>query len=194
MILLRLFYEFFKTGLFTICGGMATIPFLQHMGETTGWFTNQDLTMMIAVSESTPGPLGVNMATYVGYETAGVPGALIATLGVITPGILIILIIAGVLEKFRNNQSVEAVFSGLRPASTALIVSAGLSVASSVFFTANALAAAGVPEAGGFPEIRWPTVILAAAAFVLMQWTPLKKLHPIVYIAAAAAVGIALQL
>ena len=80
MILLRLFYEFFKTGLFSVGGGMATIPFLQHMGETTGWFTNQDLTTMIAVSESTPGPLGVNMATYVGYQTAGVPGALVATL------------------------------------------------------------------------------------------------------------------
>lgn len=95
MILLRLFYEFFKTGLFSVGGGMATIPFLQHMGETTGWFTNQDLTTMIAVSESTPGPLGVNMATYVGYQTAGVPGALVATLGVITPGAILILIIAG---------------------------------------------------------------------------------------------------
>lgn len=86
MILLRLFYEFFKTGLFSVGGGMATIPFLQHMGETTGWFTNQDLTTMIAVSESTPGPLGVNMATYVGYQTAGVPGALVATLGVTRRG------------------------------------------------------------------------------------------------------------
>lgn len=71
---LRLFFEFFKTGLFSIGGGMATIPFLQHMGEATGWFSNQDLTMMIAVSESTPGPLGINMATYVGYQTAGIPG------------------------------------------------------------------------------------------------------------------------
>ena len=108
MILLRLFYEFFKTGLFSVGGGMATIPFLQHMGETTGWFTNQDLTTMIAVSESTPGPLGVNMATYVGYQTAGVPGALVATLGVITPGAILILIIAGFLQKFRSNRSVEA--------------------------------------------------------------------------------------
>ena len=104
MILLRLFYEFFKTGLFSVGGGMATIPFLQHMGETTGWFTNQDLTTMIAVSESTPGPLGVNMATYVGYQTAGVPGALVATLGVITPGAILILIIAGFLQKFRSNR------------------------------------------------------------------------------------------
>ena len=139
MILLRLFYEFFKTGLFSVGGGMATIPFLQHMGETTGWFTNQDLTTMIAVSESTPGPLGVNMATYVGYQTAGVPGALVATLGVITPGAILILIIAGFLQKFRSNRSVEAVFAGLRPASTALIAAAGLSVAYSVFTASDAL-------------------------------------------------------
>ena len=187
LLLLRLYFEFFKTGLFSIGGGMATIPFLQHMGEATGWFTNQDLTMMIAVSESTPGPLGVNMATYVGFETAGIPGALIATLGVITPGIIIILIIASFLEKFRNNRSVEAVFSGLRPASTALIVSAGLSVAATIFFVANTLS----PES--LPAIRWPTVLLAAAAFAAMQWTPLKKLHPICFIAAAAVIGVVFQ-
>ena len=98
MVLLRLFYEFFKTGLFSVGGGMATIPFLQHMGETTGWFTNGDLTTMIAVSESTPGPMGVNMATYVGFEIAGIPGAVIATLGLITPSIIVILIIAGFLQ------------------------------------------------------------------------------------------------
>ena len=187
LLLLRLYFEVFKTGLFSIGGGLATIPFLQHMGETTGWFTNQDLTMMIAVSESTPGPLGVNMATYVGFETAGIPGALIATLGVITPGIIIILIIASFLEKFRNNRSVEAVFSGLRPASTALIVSAGLSVAATIFFVANTLS----PES--LPAIRWPTVLLAAAAFAAMQWTPLKKLHPICFIAAAAVIGVVFQ-
>ena len=104
MILLRLFYEFFKTGLFSVGGGMATIPFLQHMGEATGWFTNQELTTMIAVSESTPGPMGVNMATYVGFHIGstfgmgglgGIVGAVVATLGLITPSIIVILIIAG---------------------------------------------------------------------------------------------------
>lgn len=140
MVLLRLFYEFFKTGLFSVGGGMATIPFLQHMGETTGWFTNGDLTTMIAVSESTPGPMGVNMATYVGFEIAGIPGAVIATLGLITPSIIVILIIAGFLQKFRHSKGVEATFSGLRPASTALIASAGLSVAWSVFTVTNQLA------------------------------------------------------
>ena len=182
-LLIRLYFEFFKTGLFSIGGGMATIPFLQHMGESTGWFTNQQLTTMIAVSESTPGPLGINMATYVGFET----GSLAATLGVITPGIIIILIIASFLNKFRNNRNVEAVFSGLRPASTALIVSAGLTVAASIFFTSNNLS----PDS--FPAVRWPTLILAVAAFSAMQWTPLKKLHPICYIAAAAVIGIMFQ-
>ena len=104
---------------------------------------------MIAVSESTPGPLGVNMATYVGYQTAGVPGALVATLGVITPGAILILIIAGFLQKFRSNRSVEAVFAGLRPASTALIAAAGLSVAYSVFTASDAL------SPNSFPAIRW---------------------------------------
>ena len=187
MVLLRLFYEFFKTGLFSVGGGMATIPFLQHMGETTGWFTNGDLTTMIAVSESTPGPMGVNMATYVGFEIAGIPGAVIATLGLITPSIIVILIIAGFLQKFRHSKGVEATFSGLRPASTALIASAGLSVAWSVFTVTNQLA----PDS--FPAIRWRTVLLAAAVFVGLKWTPLKKLHPILFIAAAAVVGIIFQ-
>ena len=112
MIFLRLFFEFFKTGLFSIGGGLATIPFLQDMGEATGWFTNQELTTMIAVSESTPGPMGVNMATYVGYHmgcntvlgpAGGILGAVIATLGLVAPSIIVILIIARFLQKFRHS-------------------------------------------------------------------------------------------
>ena len=120
---------------------------------------------MIAVSESTPGPLGVNMATYVGYQTAGVPGALVATLGVITPGAILILIIAGFLQKFRSNRSVEAVFAGLRPASTALIAAAGLSVAYSVFTASDAL------SPNSFPAIQWTAVVLTLAMFAAMKWT-----------------------
>ena len=135
MIFLRLFFEFAKVGLFAVGGGLATIPFLQDMGARTGWFTDVDLTTMIAVSESTPGPMGVNMATYVGFETAGPVGAVLATLGLITPSIIIIMVIAGFLQKFRQSRTVDAVFRGLRPASTALIASAGLSVALSVLFT-----------------------------------------------------------
>ena len=196
MIFLRLFFEFFKTGLFSIGGGLATIPFLQDMGEATGWFTNQELTTMIAVSESTPGPMGVNMATYVGYHMGcqtflGVPGglvgAVIATLGLVTPSIIVILIIARFLQKFRHSKVVEAAFAGLRPASTALIVVAGLSVAFSVFFGLNHVSFSGISV------IEWKAVILAAAVFVGMKWTPLKKLHPVAFIAAAALIGVLFQ-
>lgn len=182
MIFLRLFFEFAKVGLFAVGGGLATIPFLQDMGARTGWFTNGDLTTMIAVSESTPGPLGVNMATYVGYQTAGIPGAAAATLGLIFPSVVIIMVIAGFLRKFRQSRAVDAVFSGLRPASTALIASAGLTVALSVLVSV-----------GGTGEhtfgLRWPAVLLCAAVFVCMRYTPLKKLHPVVFIAAAALIG-----
>lgn len=188
MILLSLYYEFFKTGLFSVGGGLATIPFLQHMGESTGWFQNSDLTTMIAVSESTPGPMGVNMATYVGYQTAGIAGAIVATLGLVTPSIIVILIVAGFLQKFRQNPVVEAVFCGLRPASTALIVAAGLSVAYSVFTVAD------MESTQSLSALNLPCIVLAVAIFVGLKWTPLKKLHPILFIAFAAVVGIVAQL
>ena len=128
MIYLKLFLEFFKTGLFAVGGGLATLPFLYEMGEKTGWFTAQDVLNLLAVSESTPGPIGVNTATYVGFTTAGIPGAVVASLGLITPSFLIILIIARVLAKFRDSKLVNDIFSGLRPASTGLIAVAGWSV------------------------------------------------------------------
>ena len=194
MILLRLFYEFAKTGLFAVGGGLATIPFLQDLGVRTGWFTDAQLTTMIAVSESTPGPMGVNMATYVGYEIAGIPGAIIATLGLIFPSIVVIIIIAGFLQKFRQSKVVDAVFQGLRPASTALIASAGLSVAASVlmFHQSGHEIASGqaVPVTQLF---YWPAIALAVVVFVAMKWSPLKKLHPIVFIAFSALVGILFQ-
>lgn len=186
MILLRLFLEFAKVGLFSVGGGLATIPFLQDMGTRTGWFTDVDLTTMIAVSESTPGPMGVNMATYVGFAAAGIPGAVLATLGLIFPSIVVILIIAGFLQKFRQSRTVDAVFSGLRPASTALITSAGLGVAVSVFFAAEG-------DAGNSFALRWPQLILALVIFLCLQQKDLKKLHPIVFIGLAAAVGVVFQ-
>ena len=187
MILLRLYLEFFKTGLFAVGGGLATIPFLRDISASTGWFTDTDLTTMIAVSESTPGPIGVNMATYVGFQTAGIPGSVLATLGLITPSILIILIIAGFLNKFRQSKAVDAVFKGLRPASTALIASAGLSVALSVFI-----------KIGGFAEhtfsLDWISVALAVCVFFAMRLKKLSKLHPIVFIGISALLGVVFQL
>lgn len=186
MIFLKLFFEFAKVGLFAVGGGLATIPFLQDMGARTGWFTDVDLTTMIAVSESTPGPMGVNMATYVGFETAGPVGAVLATLGLITPSIIIIMVIAGFLQKFRQSRTVDAVFRGLRPASTALIASAGLSVALSVLFTLQGV------ESCVF-TVHWPAAILALAVFLCMQSKQLKKLHPVVFIAIAAVIGAVFQ-
>ena len=122
---LRLYWEFFKTGLFAIGGGMATLPFLKDIGATTGWFSQTDLMNMLAVSESTPGPVGINMATYVGYTVGGVPGAIVATIGEVTPSIIVILIVAAMLAKFRDSQYVANFFHGwLDP----LIVSAGIKI------------------------------------------------------------------
>ena len=135
-VYLRLFWEFFKTGLFAVGGGMATLPFLHDIGESTGWYTQADLMNMLAESESTPGPIGINMATYVGFTvgsshggTAGaVLGALVATLGEVTPSIVVILIVAAMLKKFRDSRYVNNVFYGLRPASTGLIGAACVAV------------------------------------------------------------------
>ena len=124
MLYLQLFWEFFKTGLFAIGGGMATLPFLYDMADKTGWFTRAQLADMIAVSESTPGPIGVNMATYVGFLTGGVPGAVTATIGLIAPSVIVILIVAAFLQAFRDSKYVAGAFYGLRPASTALITAA----------------------------------------------------------------------
>jgi len=192
MIYLRLFYEFFKTGLFSVGGGLATIPFLTDMAARTGWFTAEDLANMLAISESTPGPIGVNMATYVGFHTGGIPGSIIATLGLITPAIIVITIIAGFLKKFRESRVVDSVFYGLRPASTALITAALIQVCTIALMFHEVP----VPEYGVIKTqlFYWPAIALAVAVFVCLQIKPLKKLHPIVYILASAVVGIIFKL
>ena len=190
MILLQLFWEFFKTGLFAVGGGMATLPFLYDMSARTGWFTQAKLADMIAVSESTPGPIGVNMATYVGFETAGIPGAVIATMGLICPSIIIVLLIARVLKQFRSNKTVDAAFYGLRPCSIALIAAAGLLVARITFLNPEALQLED-KMAAFFGLFNWKAVVLAAGLLVATRGVkPLKKMHPIVFIAVSAAVGI----
>ena len=181
MILLRLYFEFFRVGLFSVGGGLATIPFLTDLGTRTGWFTPAELANMVAVSESTPGPMGVNMA--------GPMGCVIATLGLITPSIIIILVIARFLQKFRQSRTVDAVFYGLRPASTALIASAGfLSVAKvSLLFWQEPLPEPGVLFTHLF---NWKSIALFALVFLGLNVPRLKKLHPILFIAFGALVGI----
>ena len=195
MIYLQLFFEFFKTGLFAIGGGLATIPFLTDMGARTGWFTSGELANMIAISESTPGPMGVNMATYVGFHTGGVLGGVVATLGLVCPSIIVILIIAGFLKKFRESRGVDAVFYGIRPASTALIAAALVEVCSIALMFHQGGHEIALGQAVPTTELfYWPAILLAAAVFVCLQVKPLKKLHPIVFIAASAVVGVLFRL
>lgn len=194
MLYLKLFIEFFKTGLFAVGGGMATIPFLYDMSAATGWFTEQDLANMIAVGESTPGPIGVNMATYVGYVTGAqygvlgsIFGAVVATLGLVLPSMIVILIIATFLKNFRDNRYVNDAFYGLRPASTGLIASAGIGVAVSNFFFADA----GLSLAA----VNFKGLVLFALLWVLTNRVKKTKgLHPIVFIAGSAVIGILFQM
>ena len=182
MIYLRLFLEFFKVGLFAVGGGMATFPFLEDLAVKTGWYTPLQLADMIAISESTPGPIGVNMATYVGFTTAGIPGGIIATLGLITPSVIVILIIARVLAKFRDSKLVNDIFSGLRPASAGLIAAAGFSV---VMVSLVDL------QADGLNMIQWKGVALAAVILLLTRKVKqTKDLHPVVFIVLSAVAGI----
>ena len=135
MKLLHLSFEFSKVGLFSVGGGLATLPFLYHMGQKTGWFTAGDVSDMIAISQSTPGPMGINMATSVGYTIAGLWGALIAPVALIIPSVIIIIMISHALNRFKDSILVADIFYGLRPASIGLIVTAGISVAKGSLFT-----------------------------------------------------------
>lgn len=199
MTLIRLFFEFCRVGLFSVGGGLATIPFLTDLGERTGWFTSGDLADMIAISESTPGPMGVNMATYVGFHTGslvggpvlGIVGGIVSTLGLIFPSIVIILIIAGFLQKFRQSKAVDGVFYGLRAASVALITAALLQVAKIALMFHEVTGDGGTIKTQLF---YWPAIILAVVIFVLVKYTPLKKLHPICFIGLAAIAGVIFQM
>ena len=188
MVLLQLFFEFFCVGLFAVGGGLATVPFLTDMASRTGWFTLDDLTNMIAVSESTPGPLGVNMASYVGFATAGIPGGFVATLGLVTPCIIIILIVAAFLKKFRQNTVIEAIFYGLRPASTGLIAAAGWAVICLSLIQVTSTQAP-LPI-----EFHWSAILLACAIFLVTHFKWTKKLHPVIWIAISAVIGILFEM
>ena len=188
MIFVRLFFEFFKAGLFAIGGGMATLPFLYNISDKTGWFTYGQLADMVAISESTPGPMGVNMATYVGFHIKGILGGLAAPLSLVLPSVIIIIIISKILDRFKASAIVQNALYGLRAASTALIAAAGIGVAKIAFLH--------VGEDGSlvlsklFSIINWKAIVLALAIWYgLVKW----KKHPIFYIVAAAVIGIVFQ-
>ncbi len=181
MILVRLFIEFLKIGAFAVGGGMATLPFLYDLADETGWFTHQQLADMLAVSESTPGPIGINMATFVGFQVAGIGGSIAATLGVITPGVILVIIITSLLHRTRQSQYTDGLFYGIRPASLGLITSAGILVSRMTFLS----------SASEYTSINLKAIILAIILFFFMKiFKYTNKLHPVVFIAISACVGI----
>ena len=183
MILLQLFYEFFIIGLFMFGGGLSAIPFLQQMAEKTGWFTTIQLMDMIAVSEATPGPIGINMATYVGYVVAGVPGGVIASLGLLLPSVISALIIARLLVRFRESKLVVSALYGLRPASLGLITYAGVTVFCMALFGEDLLSLTSVH----LINFDFRAIILAAVLFFA---TNKFKTHPVLFLAISAVIGI----
>lgn len=187
MIYLQLFWEFFKTGLFAIGGGLATLPFLYEIQAKTGWYTVNDISNLVAVSESTPGPMGVNMATYTGFTTAGIPGSLIAVIGLVTPSIIIIILVSNILDKFKTNKYVQYAMYGLRAASVALITVACLRVAQLAFLRMDLY-----EQTKAFADLFNPLAIgFGVVLFIVFKIT---KKHPIFYIVAAAVIGIVLAM
>ena len=181
MLLLRLFLTFFKIGLCTFGGGYAMVPLIQSEIEKNGWMDARTLVDFIAVSESTPGPIAVNLSTFVGGETAGVPGAVCATLGVVLPSFIVILLVLKFLTKFKESRVVRGALGGLSPAVVGLIAAALLRIGATVFFPAGFSAAA----------FASPAFYCAAAIFVLASALSFKKLHPVLILLLCAALGVA---
>lgn len=180
-VFLNLFIEFFKTGLFALGGGPATLPFLMDMADRYPWFTRSQLADMIAISESTPGPLGINTATYAGFHASGIPGALMATFALVLPSLIIIMLIARFLQNFSENRIVKSVFYGIRPAVTGLIAAAVFGLFQIALFT----------KVNGKTVLSLSMAAVCAVFFILMNIKQLKKLHPIVWLLGGAVVGIA---
>ncbi len=179
--ILLMMFEFFKTGLFAVGGGLATIPFLQEMGQNYGWFDVNTLSTMIAISESTPGPMGINMATYVGYSLLGVLGSLLSTLSIVAPSIIVICIIANYFEKFKNVKIVKEIFNGLKPAVIAFIIAACLDLFLKTLF--NLEMPFGLLTTFDFKCIMTMIILLIISR-------KYNKIHPIFFIVIAAAIGV----
>ena len=183
MTILLMCLEFFKTGLLSVGGGLATLPFLYEMADRYPWFTRAQLGDMIAVSASTPGPMGVNMATYAGYTAFGVPGAVLATFSLVLPSILVILIVSRFLQRFQDSVLVKRILSGLRPASVGLIAAAGFGI----------LKLALQIDPGADMWISWKalgTGLVLAGLYAVFG----KKAHPILFIGLGAAAGLVMGL
>ena len=180
-IFLELFLTFFKIGLFTFGGGYAMLPLIQTEVLNHGWMEIEEIINFIAVSESTPGPFAINCATYVGTETGGVLGAICATLGVVLPSFIVILLVARFYKKFKESKIVSSVMTGLRPAVIGLIGSALVSMILTVF----------LPNGFDFGGIVIPDLLFSLAIAVVMTILVFKKVHPIIIIVLSAVAGIA---
>ena len=179
MIYVILALEFFKIGLFAVGGGPATIPFLMDLMEKYHWYTEEEFTNLIAISQSTPGPVGVNMATYSGYLAAGIPGALLATIALVFPSVVIIMLLAKFLTNFSQNRIVQGIFYGLRPAVTGLITTSAIGIIQITLLTKT--------EVGTILNLK--TLVLFLILFLLMQIKRLSKMHPGIWMLGAAIVG-----
>ena len=187
MTYLLLFWEFFKTGLFSIGGGLATLPFLYDMAGRYNWFTEAELTNMIAVSEATPGPIGINMATYAGINAAGVLGGIVATFSLVLPSVIVIILIAGLLEKFRANRFVQSSLSVLRPLSVGLVAAACFSIIKVALLNWDAVRS--LDWANMVPLV--PFVLFAGLFAVRIMF---KKMHPLILILIGALCGVLFKL
>jgi chromate transporter len=178
---LLLYAEFFKTGLFAVGGGLATLPFLFQMADRYGLLNRETVGNFLAVAQSSPGPVGVNMAAQTGFRYGGIAGACIAALGLVSPAILIINVIARMLRSFKESKTAVSVFAGLRPAACGLLAAAGLGVWKLALYK---------PDAAAWYELlRWKETLIFAALFLAIRKC---KRHPAVYIAAGAILGITL--
>ena len=184
---LILLFEFFKTGLFAVGGGLATIPFLHEMIVKYGWFSEDMLATMIAVSESTPGPMGINMATYLGFLVEGVLGGIVTTLSLVAPSLIIIILVAKALDKFKESQLVKDLFYGIRPAVVGFIISACMSI-----FLMTLLNIEKFKADGNVWHLFDPLNMALVAVFyyIFKKYKP----HPILIIVACGVLGVVLKL
>ena len=170
MIYLHLFWEFFKIGLFSFGGGYATIPFLYHISQVYSWYSLDELTQMVAVASITPGPVGINVATYAGLKSAGIPGSALATLAEMLPSLILVIIVSKLLRKFSDNFYVKSLIQTLKPISCGLLTSVAIGLLK--------------------PEINDIKAIVLISILLLISWK--SKRDPLFYIVISAIVGVVL--
>ena len=172
MIYLQLFLEFFKIGLFSFGGGYATIPFLYHISQVYNWYSLDELTQMVALASITPGPVGINVATYAGLKSAGVLGSALATAAEMLPSLFLVIIVSKLLKKFSDNFYVKSTIETLKPVSCALLTSVAIGLLK--------------------PEIRDSKAMILLGVLILLSWK--SKRDPLYYILISAAIGVGLKI